>query len=367
MIEVKATRNAQRQGDSTALRVPVERLHAWVTRLLTCAGLPSDDASVVADNIVEAECRDVRSHGLILLPVYVERVRGGGIKSNYTIITVRDTGPTVLLDGDGGPGQVLATQAMSIALARADRFGIAYVCVRNSNHVGMLASYGLRAASAGKIGLIMTNSGPSVMAARGRGRRMGNNAICVAVPGQPEPLVLDMATGVVACGKIRLAAMHGETIPEHWMCDEQGRATQNPLDLDRGGSVVPCGDYKGYGLAAIVDVLTALLSGGTPSLEVVTQRSMPSRPTGACQAFAALDPELFCGRETLAGGVRDYAEALRQTTPLDEDLPVLAPGDFELIASHKAESEGVHISAPTVELMDKLASEVGTIPLSSSP
>lgn len=344
---------------TSAFSCSAEELHRCVVALLVRAGLMPSDAEIVASNIVEAEARGVASHGLILLPVYVERIRAGGIKPSYTITTVRDTGPIILLDGGGGPGQVLATHAVSLAVNRAQQYGIAYIGLRNSNHVGMLATYGLQAARAGLVAVVMTNSGPSVSVARGRGKRLGNNALCVAVPTQSEPFVFDMATGTVACGKIRLAAMDQKPIPEFWLQDRDGHPSQDPLDLDRGGGVLPLGGYKGYGLATAVDILTALVSGGAPSYNVLNQRAATGSSTGASQAFAVFDPEVTIGRENLRQAVSEYVATLRQSVPVDEKHPVLAPGDPELEAVHRATLEGISLTGPVFSMMDSLCNALG--------
>ncbi len=339
--------------------VPAQRLHEWVVGVLMCAGLTHDDSVLMANSIVEAESRGIRSHGLILLPIYVGRLRSGGIKSEYALEIIKDTGPLVVLDGNGGPGQPLATRAMSIAIERTKSFGMSYVCMRNSNHIGILATYGLQAVRAGFIGLVMTNSSPAVSVARGRGRRLGSNAFCVAIPAQDNPMVIDMSTGTVASGKVRLAALHGEQVPAGWIQDRNGEPSQDPAEFDRGGSATPFGGYKGYALGVVIDVMTALLAGGPPSPQVTNQIHMSSQRTQASQSFAALDPDLFVGRENFMSAVKDYGELLRQTTPLDESLPVLAPGDPELECMRRTESEGIRITTSIRKLIDEVASSLG--------
>ncbi len=337
----------------------IQRLVEWLVEVLSRAGVASNDARLIAENLAGAEARGVKSHGLMLLPIYIKRIRMGGIKTDYSVKVVKDTGPVLLLDGDGGPGQALAATAMSLAIERARRFGVSFVSLRNSNHAGMLATYGLQAVRSQLIGVILTNTSPAVSVTHGLGKRTGSNALCVAAPAEPEPLVVDMSSSTVAAGKIQYAAMHGLQIPSGWVLDRDGNPSDDPADLSNGGSLTPLGGYKGYALGVMIDVLTALLAGGKPSVELTSQLSEPSRPTGVSQALAAIDPELFIGRDNLKRAVGDYAETLRQTVPGLASTPVMAPGDPEMLAGRKAEIEGVELTPQIRRVMDDVALSVG--------
>lgn len=354
MSEVIASINSHLS--ETIYLIP-DQVEQWVIGILKKGGLAEDDAAAVAENLVAAECRGMKSHGLVLLPIYLNRIKKGGIRARYSISTLKETGPLLLCDGGGGPGQALARRVMQMAIERATRFGISYLLLNNSNHIGMLATYGLQATARGLIGIVMTNSSPSVNAYRGRGPQIGSNAICVAVPSEPDPFVLDMSTGTVACSRVRLAALHKRTIPAEWITDHCGLPSQDPLDIDRGGAVTPLGGYKGYGLTVALDIMTALLAGGSPSYLVLSQISIPSEPTGASQSFAAIDPDFFIGRERLVEAMHAYIENLRQLMPSDSDFPVLAPGDPELMALRRAEINGIEISLPVFKTIERLAIE----------
>ncbi len=335
----------------------------WATNAFTNAGLSLADASEVSSSLVQAECRGVRSHGLILLPLYVERILGGGIRTNYQMRIVHDGGACVTTDGDGGPGQVLARDAMHLACSRAATHGMAYVCVRNGNHIGMLATYGLLAANAGYLGIVVTNSGPSVGVTGGKGKRIGNNAICIAAPSDSAPFVADMATGIVACGKIRLAEMDGGTVPYGWLLDANGNPSESPTDLDTGGWVPPMGDHKGYALAAAIDILTGLLAEGSPSITVRAQRNPTDTPTGTCQAFIAVDPQAL-GAMTFGSAVTAYVQQLRESPPIGGSK-VLAPGDPELLAEAISQRQGFYLSSNLLATLNATGARLGMKPLST--
>lgn len=348
-------KTALHEAPSVAPNLSVAQLTVWTAALLVHVGLASADAQAIATSLIEAEARGVSSHGLILLPVYAERVRTGGIKPNYVVSTIRDGGSTLLLDGDGGPGQAVAHCAITLAVERARQYGLAYVVARNSNHAGMLATYGLTAARSGFVAFVMTNSGPSVSPWRGRQRKMGNNALCLAFPSTPDPIVFDMATGTVACGKVRIAALHGSEIPGHWILDHEGLPSRNPADFDAGGSMTPLGGYKGYGLAVMVDLLTGILAGGVASPGVKNQRGANDTPTGATQSFLVIDPNMFGGLEAAVSAAESYADSLRSSPAADPMWPILMPGDPELAAHEHATAHGISFATPLTALLNDLA------------
>jgi LDH2 family malate/lactate/ureidoglycolate dehydrogenase len=319
------------QRRCASLRVSSRALRAWLAALFRAAGLAEGDAALVARNLAEAEQRGVLSHGLLLVPMYAERIARRIIDPDYALTVVHDAGASLLLDGGGGPGQSIAFHALELARERAARHGIALVNVRNGNHVGMLATYGLEAARAGQIALITTNAGPSVGAHGARGTVLGNNALCFAFPqAGREPLCFDMATGAVATGKVRVAQARGAAVPAGWVVDAHGAPSDDPTVLERGGWVLPVGGHKGFGLSVVTDVLTAVLAGAAPSVLIDNKRLSPGKGVGLSHTFIVIDPQGGIGRDAFAAGVAAYADVLRAVMPLDPARPVRAPGDPEL-------------------------------------
>jgi len=323
--------------------LPASRVHAWTVAVLCKAGLRDTDAVCVADNLVEAELRAVCSHGLMLLPMYLERIRAGGIRTGHAMRLLTEDGPIsvatevpatvpiMVLDADGAPGQVALTQACGYLDASARAKGIALINVVNNNHVGMLASYARLLAEAGHISIVMTTAGPSVYPYGGQDPVMGNNAICVGAPTGGAPWLFDMATGIVACGKIRHLQLIGATMDAHWAEGPARLPTNDPAVLDQGGGVLPHG-YKGFGWACVVDILAGLLDGGgRVGMDVTRQRLDAAQPTGCSQTMVAISTARL-RTPGFAGHVSDYLERLRACQPQDPTQAVLAPGDIE--ASH---------------------------------
>ena len=345
-------------------RFELSDLRAWTRRALERVGLSVLDARLVADNLVDAEARNVRSHGLLLLPTYVQRIKRGGIRSAHRCRVIVDGGPLIRLDADGAPGQFALHWACDVAKAKVKAHGVSVVSLINSNHVGMLATYGAKLAAEGCLGLVMTTAGPSMCAHHGRGAALGNNALCCFAPTTNEPWLFDMATAVVACGKLRMAALEGREVPSGWLVDSEGRATVDPKALD-GGGVLPLGGHKGYGLAVAVDVLTAILGGGCPSARMPRQRAEPDRQLQASQTIIAIDANDGDMDHPLAARLTDYLEELRSLAPLCPEEPVLAPGDPELLSAAHSQRAGLLIARPLVSSLDALAVTLD-VPLLSS-
>ncbi len=216
-----------------------------VARVFAKLGLPDEDARIVAEHLVEADLRGVHSHGVIRVPTYVEGVRAGRINPTPDIRVVEDHGGQVVMDGDNGFGQLAAYRANELAIERGKEHGMAAVALRRSTHCGAMAYYAIRARAAGLIGLAITNAGMNMTPTGGTGKIVGNNPFAMAVPTNREwPLVLDMATSVVAGGKLDVARSKGEPIPLGWARDAQGNPTTDPVAA-RGGALEPLGGPKG--------------------------------------------------------------------------------------------------------------------------
>lgn len=349
--------------EQSVLRIGCEDLCEHVASILEHAGLKKPDARAVAENVVEAEARDLGSHGLLLLPTYVSRIHGGGIRADYELSVVSERGGAVLLDAGAGAGQAVAKQAMAMAVERAKSFGVAWVTVKNANHIGMLSNYVMQAVEAGMIGMAMSNTSVAAAPFGGVGRKLGTNPICIAVPSEGDPFILDMSTTTVAAGKIRLAALHGEPIGSDWITEADGTPTSDPAALERGGCLTPLGGHKGYGLAVAVDMLTAIVAGS--NFVVTNQIENPTRCVGATQTFIAVDPEAFGGRAAALAGASARFEDLRDTPARDPRRPVIVPGDHEAEALRRARTEGIALTRPVLDSLATAArmAGAGSLPL----
>lgn len=320
---------------------------------LARVGVPEEDAAVVADALVAANLRGIDSHGVARLYSYVERLLRGLINPSAKPRVVQDFGAAALVDGNNGLGYVAAVYASDLAVEKARKYGIGVVGVRNSSHFGMAAYYGMRIARNRMIGIIASNAPPAMAPWGGKVARLGTNPICMAFPCRGEPIVLDMALSVVARGKIRLAALKRERIPEGWAFDEEGRPTTDPQAALRG-TLAPIGGPKGYGLALAVEILSGVLTGSAYSIHVKALDDY-SGPSGTGFFIEAINVEAFRPFEEYLGDLENLARIIKETPKASGVSEIFLPGEIEENTSKQRLREGVPLDRETVELLKKTA------------
>lgn len=344
------------------MSVSVYALKEWLSTLFAALGLTPQAAGDVSANIAEAERRGVRSHGLLLVPIYADRILRGGIDVHAQVEVLCEFGGLALLDGHGGVGQTAALFGARLAVRKAQTFGVGLVNIQNNNHIGHLASYGLELISAGCAGLVFTNAGPSLAAYGGNSAALGNNALCFAFPNNIQPLIIDMAVGAAACGKVRVAALDGQQLTDSWLIDRDGLPTTDPSALDAGGAMTPSGGHKGYALAVAIDAFTAAIGGGPLSPQVRRQRREPDACQRVSQTILAVDLHSLGTSESLPTALDGFVNSLRALRPSQQHDEVMAPGDPELRAAAKHDLEGVDVPRALVDELNRLAGAQG-IPL----
>ena len=248
-------------------RIAADHLEALATRIFAALGVPDGDAAWVARLLVRANLRGHDSHGVIRVPQYAGSIRKGETNPRPAMQVLHETPTTAIVDGDLGLGQVVARRAAEVALDKAARQGLAAVGVRRSNHIGRLADYAELAAERGFVGLVWTNAptAPSVVPHGGISRRLSTNPLAVAVPGPGGGVAIsvDMATSIVAEGKVRVKRNRKEPLPDGWAIDPPGRPVTDSEGFygpPRAG-LLPAGAHKGTALGLIVEVLGGILSG----------------------------------------------------------------------------------------------------------
>jgi LDH2 family malate/lactate/ureidoglycolate dehydrogenase len=336
--------------------VPAKELSAFCIACFEAVGLPPEEARLTAENLIFANLRGVDSHGVIRLKAYVERLRAGGFKRGARPQVVVEEASSALLDGQHGMGQVAATTAMKLAIEKAGKTGVAVVSVRNSNHFGASAFYAMQALKHAMIGFAATNAGPTMAPTGGREGRLGNNAAAIAVPaGRFPPIVLDMATGAVAWGKIFVAQQQKRKIPTTWALDKNGVPTDDPNEAAHQGLIQPFGGYKGYGLSLLIDILTGVLSGGGFSTQVRTLYQQLEAPSQVAHTCGALRIEAFMP-------LADFHQRMDEIIGLMRSCPrapgverVFVPGEIECEMEQKRRAEGIPINAALQAELSALA------------
>lgn len=327
-------------------------LHRYCAGILGAAGLPDDDAALVADSLVEANLRGIDSHGVSRIPIYVERIARGLTNTRPEVRIVAERGGALLIDGDNGMGQVVIQRAVELGLERLPAHGTVSVAVRNLNHYGSGAYFARRAAEHDAAVFLYGNAPATMVAWGGRERFLGTNPYTFAVPGgSGEPIVLDMATSVVARGKIILAAQLGQDIPEGWAVDAVGRPTTDAEEALRG-SVLPFGGPKGYGVAMMVEIMAALLSGASSGPAVGDLYDDLERPQGVGAYLTLTDLTVFQTPQEFGIRMDSLISAIKATAALDGE--VLMPGEIEQRTARTRQADGIPVPRAVVAALEQL-------------
>jgi LDH2 family malate/lactate/ureidoglycolate dehydrogenase len=336
-----------------------ERLMEIAKTLLIGAGAPEAEAATVARLSIAANLAGHDSHGIIMIPSYIERMKVGHIVAGAPWTIVQETPTTTVVDGNWGFGYVVTERAMRHTIAKARTQNVAAATVYRQGHIGRLAAYPLMAAEEGMIAMITADSGRSpkqVAPFGGAKARLGTNPISFAVPSDLDgPLFLDMATSAVAAGKILLAVARGKPIPEGWVIDADGKPATDPRKLRQGGALMPLGGtegYKGYGLAAIVEIFSGLLTGLGFGIDP------KGRHNDGC-FISVFNVSAFRDLATFKREVAEFARYLTDTPLAEGAERVYYPGEIEHLHEQERRRDGIPIEEATWEVLRKLAAELG--------
>jgi LDH2 family malate/lactate/ureidoglycolate dehydrogenase len=341
--------------------VPAERLASQVALLLRAWGMSEDDVRIAVAMILYADLHGIDSHGVSMLPTYRTWRDSGWINCRPTIQVVRESATTALLDADGSLGHVVAHRAMRLAIEKCAGAGMATVAVRNTTHFGAAGAYAAMASERGFLGLAMTSApSPAIVPTFGREPAFGTNPIAFAAPaGHERPFLLDMATSTVSIGKVTLAARRGGKIPRGWVLDERGRALTDARAARKSHLMTPLGDqkvtggHKGYGLATMVEILSAVLPGSRRS-RAGDANTAPAGPARIGHFFLAIDPAQFLAADSFRAGMDDLIQSLHACAPADAQHPVLVAGDPEHLAFEQRSKQGVPLSRCLVDQLRKV-------------
>ncbi len=327
----------------------------WVRSLLEASAVPAAAAGVVADSLVTANLRGVDSHGVQLLPFYVEQLETGRVNGRASGRVVSESGACLVYDGENGIGQVISEICVGHAVRLAGEHGLGLALARESNHFGAAAFWAGRIAAHGMAGMVMCNASPMVAPWQGREPRFGTNPICLAVPSDGAgSWLLDMATTTVAMGKIYSAWMKGEkTVPAGWALDAEGVPTAD-TETALNGSLMPLGGYKGSGLAMMVEILCGALSGGAMSTELGGLR-IQTRPFRAGHAFLAVDVARFLPLEDFRGRMERLCTMVKSSPPARDFEEVLVAGEPERRNEETRRKLGIPIPGALWEKLVEIA------------
>lgn len=336
-----------------------EELHRIGYALFQAAGASAEEAQIVMEHLVGANLAGHDSHGIILLPTYVARIKRGHIVPGAPFEIERETPTTAYINGNWGFGYTVTTRAMELAIAKARAHQVAAVTIHQQGHVGRLADYPLMAARAGLIGMITCDSGrgpKSVVPYGGRQARLGTNPISVAFPSDLEgPIFIDMATSAVAAGKIAVQRNRREPAPPGWIVDKDGNPTTNVQDFYNGGAILPMGGdqaHKGYVLSFMVETLSGILTGLGFGID-------PQGRHNDGTFLALFDVSAFRPLEEFKREIAAFVAYLKETPPAAGFTEVLYPGELEYRTAQQRRRDGIYVEDETWGQLTALQREYG--------
>ena len=334
-------------------------LEALAKDLMHAAGASETEAAVIARHLIEANLAGHDSHGVINISMYIDFMKKGHMIAGAEFEILEESATTTVIDGHWGYGFSTSERAMEMTIEKAHKYQVAATTVRRQGHIGRVADYPLMAAKAGMIGLMTADSGrtaKSVAPFGGRVPRLGTNPICIAMPSNLEgPFFLDISTAAAAGGKLSVAAASGEQVPSGWVIDADGNSTTSPLAVTEGGALLPLGGsegHKGYGLAAMVEILSGILPGLGFGVD-------PSGRHNDGVFMAVYDVSAFRPLEDFKAEVTEFAEYLRSTPTAAGVEQVYYPGEIEYLRTKTNMANGIELADATYDELRGLSEELG--------
>jgi L-2-hydroxycarboxylate dehydrogenase (NAD+) len=343
----------------TQPRVAAADLAAFVVRAFLAAGLPAGDAETVAGLMVDADLRGSDTHGVIRLPLYVRRIRAGGINVKPDIRVIGDRPSAALIDGDNAMGHLVMRRAAHLAIDKAKATGIGWVGARMSNHAGPAALYATMPLEHNMIGLYFAMGSNNHLPPWGGAENLlGTSPMAVAVPAQDEPpIVLDMSPTVAAFGKVRLKAQRGEPMPVGWMIDRDGKPLTDPKKADEG-YLLPIGDYKGYGLSLIIGILAGALNRAAMGRDVIDFVKETGKATNTGQAIAAIAIDTFVPPAEFKRTIDHFIRDIRNSPRLPGVERIWLPGEQSHAKLLDRRAHGVPMPKALRESLDGVARDL---------
>jgi LDH2 family malate/lactate/ureidoglycolate dehydrogenase len=329
-------------------------------------GCSEEDAALATKVLLMADLRGIDSHGVARLSGYIRLWEAGRINVKPNIRIIHESPSTAVVDGDSGLGLVVAQKAMEIAIKKAEQVGTGWVSVQHSNHFGIAAAHGMLALEKDMIGIALTNASPLVAPTFSSERLLGTNPICVCIPAGKQPaFVADLATTTAANGKLEILQRKSQQAPTGWIQDKYGKSSTNPHELRDGGALLPLGgdkdhgSHKGYALGAVVDILSAVLSGANyaswvpPFVSFLpVAEELPGKGIG--HFLGAMRIDAFRPADDFKKHMDQWIHRFRTAIPVEGQEKVLIPGDPEREMEDERSKNGIPLLRPVLEDLEYL-------------
>jgi len=347
--------------------VKTEELEKFTVDVLKAHGLNEKDSRITAAVLLSADRRGIESHGVARLKRYVDGMKSGIIKLDPDVKTIKETPVSLVVDGGGGMGQPIAYNVMKRCIEKAKDGMMCFASVRNSNHYGIAGYYSLMALEEDMIGVSLTNSAPLVVPTFAKDAVVGTNPISIGIPADREkPFLLDMATSTVPRGKLEVYSRKEEPMPDSWATDEKGIPTKDSAQvLDnllnrKGGGLLPLGGglemtggHKGYGLGAIVDIFSGILSSGAVGKDVYGKKGEPPQ---VAHFLGAVNPEAFVGGDEVKKNMDAYIRMLKGSNKAAGQDRIYVAGEKEYLADEN-NSEKLSIQNKVFDILNGIGEE----------
>lgn len=325
-------------------------LEFWSANILVRAGLLEANAQAVSRVLLRTDARGGGTHGLSRLRSYVEKLATGEMNAR-AVLNVEGADGYIRIDAQRALGQIAGPYAVDAAIAITENVPTTICTLKNTGHLGALGIHMLRAAEAGRVGVMMQSTPPLMSLPGAKGPMVGNNPLAIAAP-RPNgpPIVIDIACSVAARGNIILASSAGRSIPDDWALDAEGRPTTDPVKALKG-SLLPFGGYKGMMISAFVELLAGSLSGAAYEGSLNTGGQIRSAPGGVNAIIMVFNPRLMSGWDAYQDHVAAWTSHYLSAGGPDARIP----GERAFRQEEQARTKGIQLEASIADDLRKLA------------
>lgn len=333
------------------------KVREFASEIMQKNGLSKEKSDLFAKSLIAADMRGISSHGVTRLKTYAYRLEAGLVDSHAETTIIKETPALILLDANNGLGVPAAMDAMKLCVERAKTTGCCFAAVRGGNHFGMGEFFTDYAAQNGMIGIAMTNGPAALAPVGGKKAILGTNPLAVSVPSEKYRTVsLDMATSVVARGKVALAKKNGQKIPEGWAIDKDGHPTTDP---DEVSCMLPFGGAKGYGIGLLIEIMCCGLAGAKSGLTMGSFYDFSGKKQDVGYFVGAINVDAVAGEEKFKEQSDEILTSIKESPKAEGCSEIYLPGEIELNRAEKAEVEGMEISDAVVKELEEISKKYG--------
>lgn len=342
------------------MRYDYNTLKDFGTQVMVKAGLEQDEAELFMESLLYADGRGVGSHGISRLINYSKRVKTGVITAGANIKVITEAPASLVINGNNAIGAKIGRQTIDLCMEKAKTSGCCVATVRNANHFGVASFYSQYAAQKGMIAMVFSNSEAAVAPIGGAKAMLGTNPLGIAVPAQRnDPFDLDMATSVVARGKVVLAQKEGKSIPKDWAVDKNGAPTTDPAAVLDGGCMLPFGGPKGYAISLFIDLMCSCLGGADNCRTTSHFWTDYDRPQNIGYFMLVIDPQKFMPSAQFMDRVDDMLEEFKACPTAPGVERVYIPGEIEANKLRTSAELGIELSDAVAEELRRVGEEYG--------